>query len=336
MTRSSSLLRVLTRAIPLLVLAGCATSRYERLEPPAGAHALGLDFGADRAATEASLKAAGIAARAAPSEPDVLVAERCPGAPVKGACRLLFGPRGLYAAELTAPAAESDALASAAGDRLGRPDRVGDPKAAVEGQPFLVAGWDRSGWTVTVTRGGPGPAAASAVCRVEYDEASPPVVAGVPLGRLRDDVEHALEVQGATLVQRDVGTSTYLGCPQGAADAVSCVILFRGGRAAAVTEVQPQPGDDNAALSSWRILSKRYERDIGRAPETSCPQYGPDRVAGDCTATWSSDRLVVVVGAHRAPGAQHRGAISVYTAFTYPPLASAADAEEAEAQAELR
>jgi hypothetical protein len=255
---------------------------------------------------------------------------------VKGACRLLFGPRGLYAAELTAPAAEADALASAAGDRLGRPDRVGDPKAAVEGQPFLVAGWDRPGWTVTVTRGGPGPAAANAVCRVEYDEASPPVVAGVPLGRLREDVEHALEVQGATLVQRDAGTATYLGCPQGSADAISCVVLFRGGRAAAVTEVQPRPGDDTAALSSWRILSKRYERDIGRAPETSCPQYGPDRVAGDCTATWSSDRLVVVVGAHRAPGAQHRGAISVYTAFSYPPLASAADAEEAEAQAELR
>jgi hypothetical protein len=336
MTRSHTLSRVLTRATLLLGLAGCASLRYERLEPPAGARALGLDFGSDRATTEASLQAAGIPARAAPSEPDVLVAERCPGAPVKGACRLLFGPRGLYAAELTAPAAEADTLADAAGERLGRPDRVGDPRTAADGQPFLVAGWDRPGWTVTVTRGGPGPAAANAVCRVEYDEASPPVVAGVPLGRLREDVEHALEVQGATLVQRDASTSTYLGCPQGSGDAISCVILFRGGRAAAVTEVQPRPGDDATALSSWRILSKRYERDIGRAPETSCPQYGPDRVAGDCTATWASDRLVVVVGAHRAAGAQHRGAISVYTAFTYPPLASAADAEEAEAQAELR
>lgn len=326
--------RVLARAFPLLALAGCASSRYAQLDPPAGARALGLEFGTDRSATEASLKAAGIPARPAPSEPDVLVADRCPGAPVRGRCRLLFGPRGLYAAELTAPAVEAEALADAAGGKLGRPDRVGDARSAVEGQPFLVAGWDRPGWTVTVTRGGAGPAVTTAVCRVEYDEASPPVVAGVPLGRLREDVEHALEVEGATLVQRDAGTTTYLGCPQGSADAISCVVLFRGGRAAAVTEVQPRASDDPAAIASWRVLAKRYERDIGRAPETSCPQYGPDRVAGDCTATWSSDRLVVVVGAHRAAGAQHRGAISVYTAFTYPPLASAP--EESEVQAEAR
>jgi hypothetical protein len=308
--------------------------RYSRLEPPKGARALGLEFGIDRAGTEASLKAAGIASRSSASEPDVLVAARCPGAPVSGECRLLFGPRGLYAVELTAPAEEAEALSDAAGARLGRPDRVGEAKSGAEGQPFLVAGWDRPGWTVTVTRGGAGPAAARAVCRVEYDDASPPVVAGVPLGRLREDVEHALDAQGATLVQRDGGTTTYLGCPQGASEAVSCVVLFRGGRAAAVTEIHPGASDDPAALSSWRILSKRYERDIGRAPETSCPQYGPDRVAGDCTATWSSDRLVVVVGAHRVAGAQHRGTISVYTAFTYPPLASVGDAEEAEVQGE--
>ncbi len=38
---------------------------------------------------------------------------------------------------------------------------------------------------------------------------------------------------------------------------------------------------------------------------------------------------MVTVGAHRTAGSKHRGAISVYTAFTYPPLA-AADEEEAQ------
>jgi hypothetical protein len=325
---------VIALAVPILVLGGCASLRYSRLDPPQGASALGLEFGADRAATESRLRAAGVAVRPAQGDPDVLVADRCPGAPVRGPCRLLFGPRGLYAAELTAPAADAEALADAVGDGMGRPDRVSDAQAVPESQPVIVAGWDRPGWTVTVTRGGA--ATGQSVCRIEYDVASPPVVAGVPLGRLREDVEHALEAQGATVVQRDAGATTYLGCPQGASDAVSCVILFRGGRAAAVTEVQPRASDDPAALSLWRILAKKYERDIGRAPETSCPQYGPDRVAGDCTATWASDRLVVVVGAHRAAGSKHRGAISVYTAFTYPPLASAGDAEEAETQADAQ
>jgi hypothetical protein len=327
---------VLTLAVPILVLAGCASTRYAKLDPPKGASALGLEFGSDRATAEGALRAAGIAVRQEPGDPDVLLAGRCPGAPVRGPCRLLFGPRGLYAAELTAPAGDAEALADAVGAGLGRPDRVADPRAVPESQPALVAGWDRPGWTVSVTRGGAGAGAGLAVCRIEYDVAAPPVVAGVPLGRLRDDVEHALEAQGATVVQRDGGATTYLGCPQGASEAVSCVILFRGGRAAAVTEVHPRASDDPAALSLWRILAKKYERDIGRAPETSCPQYGPDRVAGDCTATWASDRLVVVVGAHRAAGSSHRGPISVYTAFTYPPLAAAGDADEAEAQSDTR
>ena len=73
--------------------------------------------------------------------------------------------------------------------------------------------------------------------------------------------------------------------------------------------------------------------EIGRAPDTTCPAEGPDRVGGDCTAAWSSDRLVVVVGAHRNAGARHRGAISVYTAFTYPPLARAGDDADREASA---
>jgi hypothetical protein len=314
-------------SVPVLALAACASLRYGRLEAPAGNRALGLEFGTDRAAAEASLRAAGIAVRPSPTDPDALVADRCPGAPVKDGCRLLFGPRGLYAAELEAPAADAQALADAVGKGLGRPDRLGDLSAAPEGAPVLVAGWDRPGWTVAVTRGG-----ASAICRVELDAASPPVVAGVPLGRLRGDVERALEAQGATLMHREGATSTYLGCPQGSGDALSCLVTFREGRAAVVAEVLPIAGDDSAALAAWRTLSKKYEREIGRAPETSCPSDGPDRVAGDCTATWASDRLVVVVGAHRVAGSRHRGAISVYTSFTYPPLAARGDGDDAEAQ----
>lgn len=327
MTPSPSAARALALAVPILVLSGCASGRYERLDPPSGARALGLDFGADRPAAERALAAAGIAIRPVPSDPDALLADRCPGAPVRGTCRLLFGPRGLYAAELEAPLSDSDALAGAVRRGLGRPNRTGDRTGTPAGASVLVAGWDRPGWTVTVTRGAGGPAA-HAICRVEYDAASPPVVAGVPLGRIRDDVEHALEVQGATLVQRDVGTTTYLGCPQGSGDALSCVVLFRGGRAAAVTEVLPTVPDDRAALAAWRLLAKKYERDIGRAPDAACSAEGPDRVAGDCTATWSSDRLVVIVGAHRNAGSKHRGAISVYTAFTYPPLGGPGELEE--------
>jgi hypothetical protein len=181
---------------------------------------------------------------------------------------------------------------------------------------------------VSVTKAAPHVSPATAALRVEYDAAAPPVVAGVPLGRLRDDVETALERQGATVVQRDSGATTYLACPQGAGEALSCVVLFRGGRAAVVSEIHPSPADDRGALSAWRILAKRFEKDIGRPPEMHCPDAGPDRVAGDCIASWDSDRLVVVVGAHRNAGAQHRGAISVYTAFTYPPLAARGAEEE--------
>ena len=93
--------------------------------------------------------------------------------------------------------------------------------------------------------------------------------------------------------------------------------------------VRAAQGGDREALGAWRILARRFERDIGRPPKTICPDAGPDRVAGDCTATWTSDRLVVVVGAHRNAGASHRGTISVYTAFTYPALAAGGLEEEA-------
>ncbi len=327
--------RALALGASLAVLAGCASLQSARLEPPQGTRALGLEFGVDRAAAQRELRAAGIETREVPRDPDALVADRCPGAPVRAPCRLLFGPQGLYAAQIELPATEAKALADAVERGLGRPDR--SRETAADGATVLVAGWDRPGWTVAVTRGGSGTAEAGrAICRVEYDRAAPPVVAGVPLGRLRDDVERALDIQGAMLIQRDAGASTYLACPQGVGEALSCIVLYRGGRAAAVSEVHRTPADDPGALSAWRVLAKKFEKEIGRAPETVCPADGPDRVAGDCTATWGSDRLVVVVGAHRNAGSRHRGTISVYTAFTYPPLGGKGDEEEAEVQAEAR
>ena len=312
-------------------LAGCASLRYERMAPPAGATALGLEFGAEREEVEAALSGARIPFRASPGDPDALVADRCPAAPVTAPCRVLFGPLGLYAVQIDVPAAELRALEGSVAKSLGPPERTGDPAQAAEGVPTLASVWHPDGWTVTVSRApaGPGAGAPVASLRVERDASAPPVVAGVPLGRLRPDVEVALERQGATLVQRDASSSTYLGCPQGSGEALSCVVLFRDGRAAVVTEVLPPAGDDRAALAEWRVLAKRYERDIGRAPHTACPDDGPDRVTGDCTATWASDRLVVVVGAHRNAGSSHRGTISVYTAFTYPPLAARGEEGEA-------
>lgn len=325
--------RLAALAAPLAVATfGCASTRYGRMAVPADASALGLGFGADRAAVAAALGAAQIDVREAADDGDALVAERCPSAPVAAPCRLVFGPQGLYAAQIDVPQQDVYRLAEAVEGGLGAPDQHEDPAPPADGIPSLVAGWHRPGWTVTVARTASSQARpAAALLRVEYDAAAPPVVAGVPLGRVRDSVEAALERQGAMLVARDEGTSTYLGCPQGADAALSCVVLFRGGRAAAVTEIHPVTGDDKAALSAWRILAKRYEKDIGRPPQTTCPDAGPDRVGGDCTATWASDRLVVTVGAHRNAGASHRGAISVYTAFAYPPLASRVGDEDVEA-----
>jgi hypothetical protein len=322
-------------AAALLALAGgCASMRYQRMAPPDDSSAFGLRFGADRAAAEGALRAQSIAVRPTPDDVDALVADRCPAAPVAAPCRLEFGPQGLYAAQIGVPPEEAASLASAVERGLGAPDRGADPSPPAEGIPSLVAGWHRPGWTVTVSRSAPHVSPATAMLRVEHDPVAPPVVAGVPLGRLREDVEAILERQGATLVQRDAGATTYLGCPQGGPDALSCVVLFRDGRAAAVTEIEPSAGDDRAALSAWRLLAKRFEKDIGRAPRASCPEAGPDRVAGDCTATWTSERLVVVVGAHRNAGSSHRGAISVYTAFSYPPLASTPPSDEEALEAE--
>jgi hypothetical protein len=311
-------------AVSTSMLGGCAATRSARFAAPDGAAALGLPFGRDRAAAERALREAGTPFRAAADDPDAILADRCPASPVASPCRLLFGPLGLYAAEIEVPAAEAGALASAVERGLGRPDAT-TASSPAKGGPTLLAAWHRPGWSWTVARAG-----SVAALRVESDSAAPPVVAGVALGGRRADVEGGLERQGATLVQRDATATTYVGCPQGSGDALSCVVLFHDGRAASVTEVHPAASDDQAALGAWEALARRFEKDIGRPPVTACPDSGPDRVGGDCTATWASDRLVVVVGAHRNAGASHRGGISVYTAFTYPPLAAKADEEATE------
>jgi hypothetical protein len=304
--------RLRPSALLLLALAaGCASGGYRKLDPLAGPRAFGVTFGASRAEVEASLAAAKVGVRPDPGDEDALVADRCQGAPGPGPCRLLLGPAGLYAAEQEVPLADTGRLISAVEGRLGSPTRgtSGD----------VVAAWEAPGWTVAVARHqGLNPPVAT--LRAEYDAATPPTVAGVPLGRRRADVELLLRLQGATPIQRDEDATSYLGCPQGDAEAVSCSVIFRGGRAAALTEVLPGDPDDRHALEAWRARSEAMAREIGRPAEVRCPSGGPERVGGDCTATWSSERLVVVVGAHRSPGGQHRGSVSVYIGFSYPPL----------------
>jgi hypothetical protein len=310
----------------LLASSGCVGARHARMSPPDGLRALGLEFGKDRSLAMRALDAAGIPWRPAPGDPDALLADRCPQAPVAVPCRLVFGPEGLYAAQLEVGAAEEAALVDAVESALGRPARR-QAASAGAGTTVLLASWEQSPWTVGVSRVAPEGAPPSAVLRLEYDPAAPPVVAGVPLGRLRADVEHLLDRQGATVISRDAGSTAYLGCPLGDGEALSCVVVFRSGRAASVTEVHVTPAEDTGALAAWRELAGKLEAETGRAPARECPPSGPDRIAGDCTATWSTPRLAVVAGAHRNAGAKHRGAITVYTAFTYPPLAPPAEAE---------
>lgn len=309
-------------ALVLLLAGGCASVSYSRLDKPSGGSALGLKFGEPREAIEEALRGAGIAFSDAPGDPDAIVAARCPSGPAPTACRLVFGARGLYAAQIEAPAGDAGKLVSAAQDGLGRPTRRGDGAKPEGGAPALIAAWDRDGWTVGVSQQESPDAPAAAVLRVERDAVAPPVVAGVPLGRRRSDVEHLLELQGAVLVQRDDEATTYLGCPQGDGAALTCVVTFAEGRAISVTEIHPTPAEDAAALAAWKALSTRLASEIGRQPATSCPPNGPERATGDCTSTWGSDRLVIVVGAHRNAGGDHRGVISVYTAWSYPPIAS--------------
>jgi hypothetical protein len=309
-------------AAALLLAGGCASVSYARLEKPAGEVAMGLTFGTPRAAVEVALRDAGIPFTDAPGDPDALVASRCPAGPTRTTCRLVFGPKGLYAAQIEAPPADADKLVAAAEAGLGDPTRRGEADAsAAEGVPRVLAAWDRDGWTVGVTQQAATRAGGTAVLRVELDAVAPPVVAGVPLARRRVEVEHVLERQGAVVVQRDDEATTYLGCPLGDGSAVTCVVSFQGDRAASVTEVHPTPPADDEALAAWKVFAARLATEIGREPVTACPPNGPERATGDCTAVWASDRLVIVVGAHRNAGGKHRGGISVYTAWSYPSLA---------------
>jgi len=308
-------------AAALLLTGGCASVSYTALERPAGTSAFGLEFGQPREAVEGVLRDAGIPFADAPGDPDVIIATRCPSAPSRTACRLVFGPRGLYAAQIEAPASEAGRLVSVAEDGLGKPDRRNPATGADEGLPSVIAAWDREGWTVGVTTQAPAGGAASAALRVELDAAAPPVVAGVPLGRRRGSVEHVMDLQGAVVVQRDDEATTYLGCPKGDGAALTCVVSYLDDRAIALTEVHPTPAEDDEALAAWKVAAARMASEIGRPPVTACPPAGPERATGDCTATWGSDRLVIVVGAHRNAGGEHRGVISVYTSWSYPSVA---------------
>jgi len=309
-------------AAVLLLAGGCASVSYVRLERPAGTAAMGLTFGAPRDAVEGALRDAGIPFTGAPGDADAVIASRCPTAPTRTSCRLLFGPKGLYAAQVEVPRADAGKLIAAAEKGLGAPTRRGEPDAKTEGGVAAVlAAWDRDGWTVGVSQQAATNSGGAAVLRVELDAVAPPVVAGVPLGRMRADVEHVLEGQGAVVVQRDDEATTYLGCPLGDTSAVTCVVTFQGSRAASVTEVHPTPPEDDEALAAWKVFAARLTTEFGRDPVTSCPPSGPERATGDCTAIWASDRLIVVVGAHRNAGGKHRGGISVYTAWSYPSLA---------------
>jgi hypothetical protein len=293
------------------------------MERPAGDSALGLAFGAPREAAEEALRAAAIPFTPAPGDPDAILATRCPAAPAAVPCRLSFGPTGLHAVQLEAPAADAGRLLSAVEGGLGRPTRRGEAGAQPEGgTAALVAAWERDGWTVAVSRAAPQGGSPAAVLRVERDAVAPPVVAGVPLGRRRGEVEPLLAQQGAVLVQRDAEATTWLGCPHGDGAALTCVVSWVGDRAASVTEVHPTPTRDREALAAWRALAARFAGEIGWQPATSdCPADGPERATGDCTATWGTERLAIVVGAHRNAGGERRGVISVYTAWSWPPLA---------------
>jgi hypothetical protein len=302
-----------------LAAAGCAAGpKLQRLEPPAGAQAFGLTFGASRGQAESALANAGARAGADPADEDALVADRCQGVPVPGPCRLRFGPAGLYAAEQDVPLDRAGALVDAVAEGLGPPRR---PAGAAEG---VLAAWEPPGWTVAVARH-PDRQPPVATLRAAWDDATPPVVAGVPLGHRRAEVEATLAQQGAVLIQRDEEATSWLGCPLGEPEAVSCTVTFRRGRAATVTEVLGGSADDRTTLEAWRARAAAMAREIGRPGEERCPPGGPERLGGDCTVTWSSARLAVTVGAHRSAGTQHRGTLSVYTGYAYPPLTAEGD-----------
>jgi len=294
------------------LLCACAAARPVPLGGPQGSRLHGLPFGSPRSEVEAALQAAGLRARPDADDAEILHLERCPGETPPGPCRLLFGPAGLYASELELEAQGEgglSALVAGVTRAFGPPD--GDahhlPGAGV------AAHWERSGWTVALSRP---PEATRALLRAEWDAATPPVVAGVPLGRRRAAVEAHLLRRGAIEVDRDARTTSYLGCPDGAPSAHACVVEFHGNRAAAVVEVSGRIEEDFEAQAAWRARTAELARLLGRAPATTCPEGAVER----CVATWTGDRLAVVAGVERGRGGRRRGALSVYVSWAYPPL----------------
>jgi len=295
------------------LLGACAALRPPPpIAGPQGARLHGLGFGSARPEVEAALRAAGLAVRPDPDDAEILHLDRCPGPAPSGPCRLLFGPAGLYASEqeLTAGSeSEVQALVGAVTRAFGPPDR--EPHHAPGSE--VAAHWERAGWTVALSRP---PGASRALLRAEWDAAAPPVVAGVPLGRRRAAVEAYLLRRGAVEVDRDAFTTSYLGCPDGTPSAHACVVEFHGNRAAAVVEVSGRIEEDWAAQAAWRARSAELTQQLGRPPTVTCPEGAIE----GCLASWSGDRLAVVVGAQRGRGGRRRGALSVYVAWAYPPL----------------
>jgi len=300
------------------LLGGCAAVRPPPLAGPQGARLHGLEFGSARPEVEAALRAAGLAARPDPEDAEILHLDRCPGPAFPGPCRLLFGPAGLYASEQELAASsqgEVEAVVAAVTHAFGPPDR--EPHHAPGSE--VEAHWEKAGWTVAVSR----PAGARrALLRSEWDAATPPVVAGVPMGRRRAAVEAHLLRRGAVEVDRDASTTSYLGCPDGAPSAHACVVEFHGNRAAAVVEVSGRILEDWAAQEAWRARSAELTRLLGRPPAVTCPEGAIE----GCLASWTGDRLAVVVGVQRGRGGRRRGTLSVYVSWAYPPLLPRPDA----------
>lgn len=295
-----------------VLLCGCAAARPLAFGRPQGSRLHGLSFGSPRAEVESALQAAGLRARPDADDAEILHLERCPGESPPGPCRLLFGPAGLYASELEVEAAgERDLAALVAGVTRA----FGPPDVEAHHLPgtAVAAHWERAGWTVALSRP---PGAPRALLRAEWDASTPPVVAGVPLGRRRAAVEAHLLRRGAIEVDRDARTTSYLGCPDGSPSAHACVVEFHGNRAAAVVEVSGRIEEDFAAQAAWRARTAELARLLGRAPTTTCPEGAVE----GCVATWSGDRLAVVAGVERGRGGRRRGALSVYVSWAYPPL----------------
>ena len=71
---------------------------------------------------------------------------------------------------------------------------------------------------------------------------------------LRAEVEHALELQGAVVVQRDDQATTYLGCPQGDGAALTCASPSRDGRRR--SRRSTYAGRRRDALAAWRTSAR--------------------------------------------------------------------------------